>query len=86
MVVIVQCNEQENFNGLVSIKRLSSQEVLQWDTYCLLFNLDYHANQLIVKWEWKNLYEDDTYIIDEISHLISNYHQLKEDVSDLLCF
>ena len=86
MGVITQPQEEHNFNGLLTIRRLSEQQQLQWGTYRYRFHLDYHVNQLIVDGEWRHLHDDPTYTMDELSHLITNFYQLEDDVAESLCF
>jgi hypothetical protein len=84
--VITRPNEEHNFSGVVSLKQLSRQHQLLRDTYRYRFHLDYHVNQLIVDGEWRHLHDDPTYTMDELSHLISNYYQLEDVISESLCF
>jgi hypothetical protein len=43
-------------------------------------------NRLIVEGDWRQLHDDNTYTMNELSHLITNYYQLKEDVAVTLCY
>ncbi len=86
MGVITQPNEEQNFNGLVSLRRLSRQEILQQETYRYRFRLDHHVNQLIVEGQWRNLHEDKMYTMDELTNLIANFYELQEDVKGSLCY
>jgi hypothetical protein len=86
MGVITQPNEEQNSNGLVSLRRLSRQEILQRETYRYRFHLDHHVNQLIVDGQWRNLHDDKTYTMDELTHLVANFYELQDDVKGSLCY
>ena len=86
MGVITQPQRENNFNGLLSIKRLSEQQVLLRGTHRHRFHLDYDVNRLIVEGEWRRLYDDRTYTIAKLTQLIVEHYQLGDDVADALCF
>ena len=86
MGVITQPQQENNFNGLLSMKRLSEQQVLLRGTHRHRFHLDYDVNRLIVEGEWHRLYDDRTYTIAELTQLIVEHYQLGDDVADALCF
>jgi hypothetical protein len=44
------------------------------------------VNRLIVEGDRRQLHNDNTYTMNELSHLITNYYQLKEDVAVTLCY
>ncbi len=85
MGVITASQEQHNFNGLITIKWLSRQE-LQRGTHCFRFHIDHYVNQLIVDGDWHQLHDDPSYTMDELTQLIVNYYQLEEDVEATLCY
>jgi hypothetical protein len=74
MGVITRPNAERNFSGLVSLKRLSEQQLLQRGTCCKRFHLDYQVNQL------------PTFTVAELSQLIAEFYELKNDVAKALCF
>ncbi len=43
-------------------------------------------NRLIVEGDWRQLHDDNNYTMNELSHLITNYYQLEEDVAATLCY
>jgi hypothetical protein len=86
MGVITQPNDEHNYNGLVSLRRLSRQEILQRETYRIQFHLDNHVNQLIVESQWRNLHDDEMNMMDELSHLAANFYELQEDVEGSLSY
>jgi hypothetical protein len=51
MGVITQPQQENNFNGLLSMKRLSEQQILLRGTHRHRFHLDYDVNRLIVEEE-----------------------------------
>jgi exonuclease V gamma subunit len=70
----------------VLLKRLSEQLQLQRGTYRTQFHLDHHVNWLIVEGSWRQLYDDATYTIAELSQLMVEFYQLEDDVAQALCF
>jgi len=86
MGVIAQPNAERNFSGLVSMKRLSEQQELQRGTYRTRFHLDHHINRLIVEGSWRQIYDDPTYTIAELSQLMVEFFHLDDDIAEALCF
>jgi hypothetical protein len=86
MGILTKPNKDNNFNFLLSLKRLSRQEQLQWSTHHYHFHLDYHINQQILDGEWLMLHNDATYTMVELSQLIVNYFELGNNVTEMLCF
>jgi hypothetical protein len=44
------------------------------------------VNHLIVEGSWRQLHDDATYIIAELSQLISEFYELENDVAEALHF
>jgi hypothetical protein len=61
-------------------------KILRQRTYRYRFHVDHHVNWLIVEGDWRQLHDDVTYTIHELSHLITNYYKLKEDIETTLCY
>ncbi len=86
MGVLTSPIPEQNFNGLLALKRLSRQEILRRGTYQYRFHIDHHVNWLIVEGGWRSLHDDDTYRFSELSQLITEHYELEEDISQALCF
>ncbi len=86
MGVITAPQEQHNFNGLITIKRLSRQERLQRGTHRSRFHIDHYVNQPLVEGDWHQLHDDASYTMDDLTQLIVNYYQLEEDIEATLCY
>ena len=68
------------------MKRLSEQYITQRDTHQYRFSLDYDINQQVVSGEWRQIYDDPTYNIAELTMLIADFYNLDQDIEDTLCF
>jgi hypothetical protein len=86
MGVLTEPVAERNFNGMLSLKRLSTQQQLQRGTYRYRFHIDYDINQQILNGEWRMLHDDVTYTIAELSQLIVDHYELGEDIAETLCF
>ncbi len=86
MGVLTKPVAEENFNGLLSLKRLSTQKQLQRATHWFHFHIDFNVNQQILNGEWRMLHDDVTYTFAELSQLIVDYFELGDDVTEMLCF
>ncbi len=86
MGVITAPQEQHDFNGQITIKRLSRQERLQRGTHRFRFHIDHYVNQLIVNRDWRQLHDDPSYSMDKLTQLITNYYRLEEDIEATLCY
>jgi hypothetical protein len=50
------------------------------------FHLDHHVDWLIVEGSWRQIYDDPTYTIAELSQLMVVLYQLEDDIATALCF
>ena len=48
--------------------------------------MDHHVNRLIVEGSWRQIYDDPTYTIAELSQLMVEFFHLDDDVAEALCF
>jgi hypothetical protein len=86
MGVVFPPNPEQNFDGKVTIKRVSRTRQLLRDTYrCTKFHNDHHINQLLISGDWRQVYDDETYTANEILALIVVYYELDKDVAQALC-
>ncbi len=70
MGVVFPPNPEQNFDGKVTIKRVSRTRQLLRDTYrCTKFHNDYHVNQLLIAGDWRQVYDDETYPLSLASRL-----------------
>jgi hypothetical protein len=70
---------EQSFNGMLSLKRLITQQQLQWATHRNLFHIDYDVNRQIMNGEWRMFHDDATYTSAELSQLIVDHYELGED-------
>ncbi len=84
MAAITTPCEEQNFDGKISLIRLSRQHILQQDTYRQKFHQDNEINQLLLDSDWRKLYEDN-YNVAKLLTLISDYYELQEDIEETLC-
>jgi hypothetical protein len=73
MGAITKPTPERNFNGTISIKRLSRQHVIQRRTHRYHFSLDYDVNQQRKDGEWRQLHDDATCTMGELSRLIVEF-------------
>ncbi len=86
MGVITAPVPEHDFNGLINMKRLSKQYAVQKDTHRYCFSLDYDINQQVVSDKRRQIYDDPTYNIAELTTLIAEFYDLNPDIEDMLCF
>jgi hypothetical protein len=48
--------------------------------------LDHHVNRLIVEGSWRQIYDNPTYTIAELSQLMVDFFHLEDDIAAALCF
>ena len=86
MGVITKPIPERNFDGKISILRLSRQVRLQRNTYRTNIHEDRGINEMIRNREWVELFEDDTYRVDEMIARIADYYNFPDGVETSLCF
>ena len=86
MGVVTSPVPEHDFNGLIHIKRLSEQYVVWRDTHRYRFSQDYDINQQIVSGEWRQIYDDPTYNIAELTLLITEFYNLDRNIEEMICF
>jgi hypothetical protein len=68
------------------MKLLNEQFVVQRDTHRYRFSLDYEINQQVVSGEWRQIYDDPSCNMAELTLLITNFYNLDQDVEETICF
>ncbi len=85
MGVVFPPNPEQNFDGKITIKRVSRSRQLQRDTYWTTkLHTDYHINKLIVDGDWRQVHDDDTYTANKILALFVAYYELDEEIAEAL--
>jgi hypothetical protein len=86
MGVVFQPQPEHDFDGKITMKRISRSRQLERDTYRVnKFHYNYHVNQLIMDGDWKNLHDDPTFTATELLTLVADYYELDDDVAEALC-
>jgi hypothetical protein len=89
MGVITEPIPEQNFDGKISLLRLSRQEELAKGTHRYRFHIDHEINNMIKSGDWRQVqdeFDDPTYTISEISAMISLRYELEADIERALCF
>jgi hypothetical protein len=86
MGVVFPPNPENNFDGKITIKHVSRSRQLLRDTYhTTKFHCDHHVNQLLISGDWRRVYDNEMYTVNEIIMLIVNYYELDDDITEALC-
>jgi len=86
MGVVTMPDEGRDFDGKISMIRVSKEKELEKDSWRPKFHDDPHINDQIKQGEWRMLYADNTYSIDELIALIINEYNLDEEMEAALRF
>ncbi len=84
MGVVGKLNNQQNFDGKITMIRKSRPHKLQRDTYYHNFRHDHHVNHLI-KTNWQELHIDN-FTFTELKEVILDTYKINEDIPDSICF
>jgi hypothetical protein len=86
MGVVFKPQPERTFDGKIALKRVSRTRQLERDTYrSNKFHHDNNINQLIVDGDWRNVYDDKTYTMLELTTLIAAHYELDDDIAEALC-
>ncbi len=86
MGVVFKRQPEHDFDGKITMKRVSRTRQLERDTYRgNRFHHDHNINQLIVDGDRRNVYDDDTYKMLELTTMIAAHYELDDDIAEALC-
>jgi len=86
MGVVTMPDEERDFDGKISMIRVSREKELDRDSHPTKFHDDRHINDQIKQGEWRMLYADNTYTFDELIALIVNEYNMDEEMEARLRF
>ncbi len=85
MGIVFPPNPEHNFNEKVKIKCIRRTRQFSRDTYhANKFHNDHYINQLLITWDWRQIYDNKRYTASEILALIVDFYELDDNVTKAL--